>query len=106
MDFVKVLSYNLTFQKNGFLIIISLHINTSSQNILMYCCSRYRAFPGSEFVVANTLAKLEKFEPNEIGFSQGFSQKVVSTSCFLFNSSLIKTSSTADNLSNAKPAVQ
>ena len=45
-----------------------------------------RAFPGSEFVVANTLAKWKKFEPNEINFSQGFSQKVVSTSCFVFNS--------------------
>ena len=25
-------------------------------------------------------------EPNDINFSQGFSQKVVSTSCFVFNS--------------------
>ena len=25
-------------------------------------------------------------EPNEINFSQGFNQKVVSTSCFVFNS--------------------
>ena len=39
------------------------------------------AYPGSEFVVANTLAKWKKLEPNEINFSQGFSQKV-STSCF------------------------
>ena len=45
----------------------------------------HRAYPGSEFVVANTLAKWEKLEPNEINFSQGFSQKVVSTSCFVFN---------------------
>ena len=45
-----------------------------------------RAYPGSEFVVANTLAKWEKLEPNEINFNQGFSQKVVSTSCFVFNS--------------------
>ena len=45
-----------------------------------------RAYPGSEFVVANTLAKWKKLEPNEINFSQGFSQKVVSTSCFVFNS--------------------
>ena len=44
------------------------------------------AYPGSEFVVANTLAKRKKLEPNEINFSQGFSQKVVSTSCFVFNS--------------------
>ena len=35
-------------------------------------------YPGSEFVVANTLAKQKKLEPNEIVFSQGFSQKVVS----------------------------
>ena len=45
-----------------------------------------RAYPGSEFVVANTLAKWKKLEPNEIDFSQCFSQKVVSTSCFVFNS--------------------
>ena len=37
-----------------------------------------RAYSGSEFVVANTLAKWKKLEPNEINFSQ----KVVSTSCF------------------------
>ena len=35
-------------------------------------------WPGSEFVVANTLTKRKKLEPNEIDFSQGFSQKVVS----------------------------
>ena len=46
----------------------------------------YRAHPGSEFVVANTLAKWKTLEPNEINFSQGFSQKLVSTSCFVFNS--------------------
>ena len=33
----------------------------------------YRAYPGSEFVVANTLSKWKKLEPNEINFSQGFS---------------------------------
>ena len=46
---------------------------------------RPRAYPGSEFVVANTLAKWKKVEPNEINLSQGFSQKV-STSCFVFYS--------------------
>ena len=46
----------------------------------------YRAYPGSEFVVANTLAKQKKLEPNEINFSQGFSQKVVPTRCFIFYS--------------------
>ena len=35
----------------------------------------YRAYPGSEFVVANTLAKWRKLEPNKIDFSK----KVVST---------------------------
>ena len=49
------------------------------------CKPHPRAYPGSEFVVANTLAKWKKFEPNEINFSQGFSQKV-SMSCFVFNS--------------------
>ena len=44
---------------------------------------RPRAYPGSEFVVANTLAKWKMLEPNEIDFSQGFSQKVVSRSCFV-----------------------
>ena len=46
----------------------------------------FRAYPGSKFVVANTLAKWKKLEPDEINLSQGFSQKVVSTSCFVFNS--------------------
>ena len=32
-----------------------------------------RADPGSEFVLANTLANWKKLEPYEIGFSQGFS---------------------------------
>ena len=36
-----------------------------------------RANPSSEFVVANTLAKWKKLKPNEIHFSQGFSQRVV-----------------------------
>ena len=45
-----------------------------------------RAYPGSEFVVANTLAKWKKLDPNEIDFSQGFSQEVVSRSCSVFNS--------------------
>ena len=47
-----------------------------------------RTYPGSEFVVANTLAKWKKLEPDEINFSQGFNQNVVhaSTSCFVFTS--------------------
>ena len=53
-----------------------------------------RAYPGSEFVVANTLAKLKKVEPNKTNFSLGFSQKV-STSCFVFNS---LTTMSTDNL--------
>ena len=39
-----------------------------------------RAYPGLEFAVAYTLAKWKKLEPNEIDFSQGFSQKLVE--CF------------------------
>ena len=35
--------------------------------------------------LAQNLAKWKKLEPNEINFSQGFSEKVVSTS-FVFNS--------------------
>ena len=45
-----------------------------------------RAYPGSEFVIANTLAKWKKLESNVIDFSQGFSQNVVSRSCSAFNS--------------------
>ena len=45
-----------------------------------------RAYSGSEFVVANTLAKWKKLEPNVFDFSQGFNQKVVSRSCSVFNS--------------------
>ena len=48
--------------------------------VCTFCHSR--AYPGSEFVVANTLAKWKKLEPNEIDFSQ----KGVSTSCSVFNS--------------------
>ena len=44
------------------------------------------SYPGSEFVVANTLAKWKKLKPNEIDFSHGFSQKVLSRSCSVFNS--------------------
>ena len=45
-----------------------------------------KAYPGSECVVPNSLAKWKKLEPNEIDFSQGFSQKVVSRSCSVFKS--------------------
>ena len=43
-------------------------------------------YPGSEFVVApgvvaNTLAKWKKLEPNEIDFSQGFSQSSTKKFC-------------------------
>ena len=44
------------------------------------------AYPCSEFDLANTLAKWKKLEQIEINFIQGLSQKVVSTSCFVFNS--------------------
>ena len=42
-------------------------------------------YPGSEFVVANTLAKWKKLKPNKIDLSQGFIQKIVSRSCSVFN---------------------
>ena len=54
----------------------------------------FRAYLGSDFAVANTLAKWKKLEPNETNISQGFSQKV-STSYFVFNS---LPAITADNL--------
>ena len=45
-----------------------------------------RAYPGSEFAVANTLVKWKKLESKEIDFNQGFSHKVVSRSCSVFKS--------------------
>ena len=54
---------------------------------MQYSCITIRAYSSSEFVVVNTLANLKKLETNEINLSQGFNQKLVSTSCFVFNSS-------------------
>ena len=51
--------------------------------VLLFFSGDIRAYPGLEFVVANTLANWKKLEPNEINFSQGFSQKV-STSFISF----------------------
>ena len=50
----------------------------SDQHLCYLLIGKYHN-PGSEFVVANTLAKWKKLEPNEIDFSQ----KVVSTSYWL-----------------------
>ena len=58
------------------------HHNRQTKRFHFICL---RAYPGSEFVVANTLAKWKKVGPKEIDFSQGFSQKVVSISCSIFN---------------------
>ena len=46
----------------------------------------FRTHPGSEFVVAYTIAKWKKLERNEFDFSQGSSQKGVSrmTWCSVF----------------------
>ena len=54
------------------------------QKYLILPVHSIRAYPGSEFVVANTLAKWKKLEPNKIDFSRGFSQEVVSRSCSVF----------------------
>ena len=54
--------------------------------IPMFGIDIFRAYSGSEFVVVNILAKWKKLESNEINLSEGFSQKVVSTNCFVFNS--------------------
>ena len=53
------------YVKDNFL--INARLDTHSH----YCCRimHYRAYPGSEFVVANTLAKWKKVEQNEINFS-------------------------------------
>ena len=47
--------------------------NCDIQAYVGYCCCR--AYPSSEFVVASTLAKWKKLEPNEIAFSQGLARK-------------------------------
>ena len=85
--------YQVTFHcMVASLMLLALH---HFEMILIFCRSTFRsaeiqntitsrAYPGSEFVVANNLAKLKKLEPNEINFSQGFSQKV-STCCFVYN---------------------
>ena len=52
----------------------------------MYTMYHHFLYPGSEFIVANTLAKWKKLELNEVDISQGFSQKVVSIMCSVFNS--------------------
>ena len=53
---------------------------------IQHLVRKARAYPGSEFVVANSLAKRKKLEPNENDFSHEFSQKVVSRSFSAFNS--------------------
>ena len=63
----------------------------------MYSIVILRANPGSEFVVANTLANWKSWSQMKLTFSQGFSQKV-STSCFVFNS---LPAMSADNLANS-----
>ena len=42
--------------------------NVDCSLCLLHSCS---AYPGSELVVANTLTKWKKLEPDEINFSQG-----------------------------------
>ena len=78
--------------KSIFGVVSVYHLQEAWQvSCLCFCTKRshqittwMRANPGSEFVAANTLVKWKKLEPNEINFSQGFSQKVL-TSCFVFN---------------------
>ena len=62
-------------------------LNTNKQAVWV----QIRAIPGSEFVVANTLGKWKKLEPNEFDFSQWFSQKGISLyGRFLKTDELIK----------------
>ena len=60
------------------------HLKACMTYIMKYWTRR--AYSGFEIVVANSLTKWKKVEPKEINFSQGFSHKVASTSCFEFNS--------------------
>ena len=85
---LKIISADST--EAMFLKLESAGVNNHLPKLSLFLCGDYRAYPGSEFVVANTLAKLKKLEPNEISFSQDFSQKVVSTNCFVFNSLLAR----------------
>ena len=55
--------------------IVALSISSHEQTYQKSLLFSNRAYPGSEFVVANTLAKWKKLEPNEIHFSRDFSQK-------------------------------
>ena len=55
-----------------------------------------RAYPGLEFVVANTLAKWKKLEPNQINSSQGLPESNINK-CSVFNSLPLLS---ADNLCN------
>ena len=59
-----------------------MSVNGLTHEIFVIVACGNRAYSGSEFVVANTLAKSKKLEPNEINLSQGFSQEVR----FVFNS--------------------
>ena len=61
---------------------IANYLSNIYQIFTRFTHESFRAYPGSGFVVANTLAKWKKLEPNEIDFSQ----KVVSTSCSVFSS--------------------
>ena len=63
-----------------------MNVKTSENKLTARKKITCRAYSSSEFVVAKTFSKWKKLEPNEINYSHSFSQKLVSTSCFIFNS--------------------
>ena len=80
MEFYKELKWSFSYD---FFVKISIYptihlqhgpflMDSKDSIINGLCCIsdiKLRAYPGSEFVVANTVAKWEKLEPNEINFS-------------------------------------
>ena len=85
-EIFKIRQYFLVKLLNALTFIWTLSAKHSRTWLVHFLAIIVRTYSSSEFVVANTLAKWKKMEPNEINFNQGFSQKLVSTSCFVFNS--------------------
>ena len=63
------------------------HFSRFALHFEMGRTNRYTGLPSLKICCSQHFSQMEKkLEPNEINLSQRFSQKVVSTSCFVFNS--------------------
>ena len=89
---IAPLSVHVTFSEDP---PVCYDTSQATSGLVLIYVVHYQDLPWSEFVVANTLGKWKKLEPNEIDFSHGFSQKIVSTCCSVFNQRLL---SSVDNL--------